>query len=239
MKISCIQNNVGFGRALTTKEKKSYEKIQAEARKQLGLDKTTATIFDFSIPTTDSKSDSGIGTTFSDDAQKLAGMLKTMCGVNSIQLQPQGQISNFIRSPYSGTSFSLGYHIIDLTKLKTPEYGTLLNDKDLNDSFISQNENHAFVDYDNVFTNDNQKTMLKKAYVNFKKTSSDTKIKKEFETFKKENSYWLERDALFEAAAADNGSEDIKNWSYRDQNVFASRNGNKERIAELKKVQDN
>ena len=50
MKIASIQSSVSFGRALTTKEKKEYEKLQSEARKQLGTDKTTATIFDFSVP---------------------------------------------------------------------------------------------------------------------------------------------------------------------------------------------
>ncbi len=238
MKVSCIQNSVMFGRAFTSKEKKEYEKVQAEARKVLGLKKTTATIFDFSVPTTDSKYDTGIGTTFSDDAQKLAGMLKTMCGVNSIQLQPQGQISNYIRSPYSGTSFSLGMHIIDLTKLKNPEYGKLLDENDLKAPFISRNENHNYVDYDNIFENDNHKTMLKKAYVRFRNLDNNTQLKKDFEKFKKDNEYWLERDALFEAAVVENGSENIKEWTHLDQNVFATKDGNKTRIAELKQVED-
>ena len=50
MKISGIQNAPSFGRALTTKEKQDFQRLQAEARKQLDLDKTTATIFDFSVP---------------------------------------------------------------------------------------------------------------------------------------------------------------------------------------------
>ena len=95
MKIASIQSSASFGRALTTSEKKEYEKTLNDARKQLGIDKTTATVFDFSVPT--AKNDTGIGTSFSTDAQKMAGLLKTMCGVNSIQLQPQGEISNYVR----------------------------------------------------------------------------------------------------------------------------------------------
>ena len=235
MKVSGIQTSASFGRAFTTVEKKDYQKVQAEARKQLGLDKTTATIFDFSVPTTNSKTDTGIGTSFSDDAQKLAGMLKTMCGVNSIQLQPQGEISNYVRSPYSGTSFSLGMHLIDLTKLKDEEYGSLLTERDLKSPYITGNKNHTSVDYNNVFARDGQKLQLEKAYARFIKLEETSPLKKQFAKFKKDNSFWLEKDALFEAAAYENGSKDVKTWSERDKNIFATKEGDKARIAQLKK----
>ena len=124
MIINSLNSNLAFGRALTTNEKKDFEQITSQARQALRLDKTTATIFDFSVPT--KEHDTGIGTSFSADAQELASMLKTMCGVNSIQLGPQGEISNYVRSPYSGTNFSLGSHLIDLTKLKSEEYNRIL-----------------------------------------------------------------------------------------------------------------
>ena len=82
MKISSVQGNASFGRALTTAEKKNYVKLQEQARQQLGLDKTTATVFDFSCPS--GKRDTGIGTSFSKEAQGMADMLKTMCGITSI-----------------------------------------------------------------------------------------------------------------------------------------------------------
>ncbi len=236
MKISAVNNKVTFGRALTTKEKKEYEKVQREARKQLGTDKTTATIFDFSIPTLNH--DTGIGTSFSKEAQDMAGLLKVMCGVNSIQLQPQGEVSNYVRSPYSGTGFSLGSHIIDLTKLADEKYGSLLTEEDLNSSYMNRISNHENVNYDNVFSEDGQKAMLKKAYGRFTELPANSKLKKDFELFKKENSYWVEKDALFEAAAVDNGSNDMKTWSYRDLNIFASKEGDRARIAELKQVTD-
>ncbi|MBQ9245032.1 4-alpha-glucanotransferase [bacterium] len=236
MNVSSIHASTSFGRALTSVEKHDFQKTQEEARKQLGLDKTTATIFDFSIPTTNSKVDTGIGTSFSDDAQKLAGMLKTMCGVNSIQLQPQGEISNYVRSPYSGTSFSIGMHLIDLTKLKDEEYGSLLTERDLKSPYLSGNKNHTTVDYDNVFARDGQKLQLEKAYARFTKLDETSPLKKDFAKFKKANVYWLEKDALFEAAAVANGSKDVKQWSERDKNVFATKEGDKTRIAQLKKV---
>ena len=236
MKIASIQSSASFGRALTTPEKKEYEKTLNDARKQLGIDKTTATIFDFSVPT--AKNDTGIGTSFSTDAQKMAGLLKTMCGVNSIQLQPQGEISNYVRSPYSGTGFSLGMHIIDLTKLQDESYGKLLTPTDMKSAYMQRTTDHDNVKYDNVFAPDGQKAMLRKAYSRFQALDATSPMKKDFEQFKKDNSYWVEKDALFEAAAVANGSGDMRTWPQRDQNVFATKQGDKERIAQLKYVKD-
>lgn len=236
MKIASIQSSASFGRALTTPEKKEYEKTLNDARKQLGIDKTTATIFDFSVPT--AKNDTGIGTSFSTDAQKMAGLLKTMCGVNSIQLQPQGEISNYVRSPYSGTGFSLGMHIIDLTKLQDESYGKLLTPSDMKSDYMTRTTDHDSVKYDNVFAPDGQKAMLRKAYARFQKLDETSPLKKDFEQFKKDNSYWVEKDALFEAAAVANGSGDMRTWPHRDQNVFATKQGDQERIAQLKYVKD-
>ena len=236
MKIASIQSSASFGRALTTPEKREYEKTLNDARKQLGIDKTTATIFDFSVPT--AKNDTGIGTSFSTDAQQMVGLLKTMCGVNSIQLQPQGEISNYVRSPYSGTGFSLGMHIIDLTKLQDKAYGELLTSDDMKNSYMTRVEDHDNVQYENVFAPDGQKEMLRIAYSRFQELKPSSPLKKDFEKFKKENAYWVEKDALYEAAAVANGSEDMKTWPLRDQNVFATKQGDKERIAQLKKVKD-
>lgn len=236
MKISAMNTAVAFGRALSTREQKEFAQLQKEARKTLNLDKTTATIFDFSVPS--SKKDTGIGTSFSKDAQDIAGLLKVMCGVNSIQLQPQGEISNYVRSPYSGTGFSLGAHIIDLTKLQDESYADLLSDKDLNSPYMTRVKDHDKVDYNNVFAPDGQKAMLQTAFKRFSKLEASHPLKKEYEAFKKENTYWLEKDALFEAAAVANGSGDMRTWSHRDQNVFATKQGDTQRIAELKAIKD-
>ena len=236
MKIASIQSSASFGRALTTPEKKEYVKTLNDARKQLGIDKTTATIFDFSVPT--AKNDTGIGTSFSADAQQMAELLKTMCGVNSIQLQPQGEISNYVRSPYSGTGFSLGMHIIDLTKLQDKAYGELLTPADINSSYMQRTTDHDNVKYENIFAPDGQKAMMQKAYARFTQLPATSSLKKDFEKFKKDNSYWVEKDALYEAAAVANGSEDMKTWPLRDQNVFVTKQGDKERIAQLKSVKD-
>ncbi len=236
MQVTSIKPMVSFGRSLTSKEKEEFSALQNQAKQALGLEKTTATIFDFSVPT--QEHDTGIGSSFSYDAQKMARFLKAMCGINSIQLQPQGEISNFIRSPYSGTSFSLGMHIIDLTKLQSDRYGSLLSEDDINSSYMNRTKKSDSVNYDNIFSADGQKAMLKKAFVEFSKLDSSSPLKKEFEKFKKENEYWLEKDALFDASAQLNKSENVKDWPYEYQNVFATKEGNKKLIENLKKVTD-
>ena len=236
MIINSLNSNLAFGRALTTNEKKDFEEVSAQARQALRLDKTVATVFDFSVPT--SQNDTGIGTSFSADAQELASMLKTMCGVNSIQLGPQGEISNYVRSPYSGTNFSLGSHLIDLTKLTDESYGSLLSQKHLEHPYFNRVNNHNAVDYSNVYSKDGQELMLKEAYSKFQTLYPAHPLKREFEQFEILNGYWLERDALFEAAAVANGTQDVTKWSYRDQNVFATEGGDTQRIYELKQVKD-
>ncbi|MCD7879414.1 MAG: 4-alpha-glucanotransferase [Candidatus Gastranaerophilales bacterium] len=236
MNVSGAAGICSFGRALTTPEKKEYKKIQAQAKRELGHGQTIATVFDFSVPT--SQKDTGIGTTWSKDAKKLAGFLQSMCGVNAIQVGPQGEISNLVRSPYSGTAFSLGSHSIDLTKLQDKTYGSLLSESDLDSDYMTRTKNHDKVDYDNVFAPDGQKAMLKKAYTNFQQLAETSALKKEFKTFKQKNEYWLEKDALFEACAAANNSADMKTWPDRDQNIFDTKEGDKQRIAELKLVSD-
>ncbi len=236
MQVNCINPLVSFGRALSTKEQAEFEKEVNKAKKELNIDKTMATIFDFSVPSLNR--DSGIGTSFSNDAQKLGEFLKAMCGINSIQLQPQGEISNYVRSPYSGTGFSLGTHIIDLTKLSEEKYGELLTEEDLNSPFMTRVKNHNSVDYNNIFAPDGQKAMLQKAYARFIKLDANSPLKQEYEQFKRENTYWLEKDALYEAAAVANGSSDMRTWSERDKNVFATKQGDAERIAQLKYVKD-
>lgn len=236
MLISAVTGNMPFGRTLTKHEENELKKLETQAKEQLGTEITTATIFDFSLPK--EKHDTGIGTSFSEDAQQMAAFLKTLCGINSIQLQPQGQISNFIRSPYSGTSFALGMHIIDLNKLTGKKYGCILKEEDLNKPYMNKKVNKDNVDYDNVFAEDGQKAMLKTAYDNFKKLRSNSNMKKDFEAFKHSNDYWLEKDALYEACAIANGTDNSFKWSERDQNIFASKEGDKERIEELKKITD-
>ena len=101
-----------------------------DSKSALGTEDTTAIIFDFNVPS-EQGYNIGIGSTFSESMQKFTDFLKTMVGITSIQLQPQGKITQTNKSPYSGTNYAYGEHIIDLKKLTLPEYGELLTLDDI------------------------------------------------------------------------------------------------------------
>ncbi len=232
MKINSVKSNLGFTRALTSQEKQRYKNETQRARQALDLGTTTATVFDFSFPTT--QYDTGIGTSYSQDAQKMTEMLKTMCGINSIQLGPQGQISNYVRSPYSGTSFSLGSHLIDLTLLTQNEYGNILPVSELQNPYFHTVRQHTNVDYKHVLESDGRDKILEKAYLNFRNLSSTNPLKQEFENFKQNNSYWLERDAMFEAFSYVYDTSDISKWPDEIQYLFKDKNPNQDIINDIK-----
>ena len=126
MRINSI-NHINFGRAFTTKEKAEYKKLIADCQKELGIKDTTAIVFDFNVPSTEGKN-TGIGSTWSESMKSFIPFVKDMTGITSIQLQPQGKISRGNTSPYSGTNFAFGEHIIALDKLTQKEYGCLLSE---------------------------------------------------------------------------------------------------------------
>ena len=61
---------------------------------------------------------------------------------------------------------------------------------------------------------------MKTAFKNFEELDESSELKKDFEKFKKNNSYWLERDSLFEALAYEYGSEDSSSWDEKDKNLL-------------------
>ena len=98
MHINPIMNKQNFGRALSTEEKKSYAALLQDAKDVLDIKDTTAIVFDFNVPS-EQGYNTGIGTTFSNAMQKFSLFLKSVTGINSIQLQPQGKIAQNNTSP--------------------------------------------------------------------------------------------------------------------------------------------
>ena len=130
MRINPNVCNPNFGRAFTTAEKKAYADLLKDAKKELNIQDTTAIVFDFNVPS-EKGYNTGIGTTFSDSMQKFTSFVQSMTGISSIQVQPQGKISVGNTSPYSGTNYAYGEHIIDLKKLSTPEYASILDEEQI------------------------------------------------------------------------------------------------------------
>ena len=238
MKINSIKN-FSFKRAFTSAEKRGYEQACKDAQNALygrGNDRTIATIFDVQVPK--SKYDMGMGTMYGKDAQELAGFLKGMFNITGIQLAPQGEISNFIKSPYSGTSFSIGSHLIDPEKLVQEG---LLTAKDI-EAHIKKGgyvQNNEVVQYTRIFDeNVGHEPLIRKAYKNFQKIDGKSALKQDFEKFKKNNEYWLHKDALYEACAVKFNAHDMNKWPKEYQNVFDTKEGNQRLIKILEQTDD-
>jgi len=229
----CINNSTStsFGRAFTTKEKLEYKQITGQARNLLGTDSTSLIIFDTVFPTK-SALDTGVGSSFSKSAQKLITFMKDMLSINTVQLGPQGIITKSNYSPYSGSSFSLGNHLIDLSQLNDAKYGNILPEKILHDAInandLSENEKKYKTNYSKVLGKDKikedigtQDQALHIAFSNFKNLDKSSALKNEFDKFTNNPSDWLERDSLFEALKEKHGTEDWKTWNDEiDKNLF-------------------
>ncbi len=244
-----------FGRALTSDESKAYERVIKDSKKELGIQDTTAIVFDFNVPS-EKGYNLGIGTTFSDSMLNFTSFVKKMIGINSIQLQPQGKISTSNKSPYSGTNYAYGEHIIDLKKLTTEEYASLLDEAELrfhDEHYMRDKQTREYkTDYVQAIGKDKhwlglQQIYMSKAYEKFleKVACNDevaTKLNEDFEQFKVENEDWLQKESLFEVLSKHYSTPDINSWIALDRNLFdktVSPKKRNQRIAEIENLYSN
>ena len=226
--------NQSFTRAFTTQELQSYDRLLRDSRKALGLKDTEAIIFDFNIPSSEGEN-IGIGTTWSNNAIGFVKFLKRMLGITSIQLGPQGRITIDNFSPYSGTNFAFGSHIIDLKSLEEDGLLPLGYCKQIDKKYIG-NRNIREYKTDYRFVLFNQEIALRKVYSLFKKLKSKNTLKREFEDFKTENP-WLEKESIYRALANNYKTENLDLWSEVDRELYNQEypcNLRQARIAQIK-----
>ncbi len=239
MKLDRLQN-LNFKRALSSKELESYKRAISTAKKELNIKDTTAIFFDFSLPQKEGENTS-IGSSWSDCAQDFTSFLKAMFDITSIQLEPQGKITKGNTSPYSGTNFALGEHIIDLKKLASEDFGEILplsyiENLDKNYPY-DKNQREYKTNY--AYILDKQKEALYLAFKNFKTKNSAQirKLKQEFEEFKIKNADFLEPEALFEILSKKYGTDNFEAWDKTDSNLYCEnypQNIRQEKIEQLK-----
>ncbi|MBR1617766.1 4-alpha-glucanotransferase, partial [bacterium] len=208
-------NNIGqnsFQRAFTTHERKRVENLQLQARKELGIEETSAIIFGFNVPSM-AGFNYGIGTLNSKSAIELINFLKTISQISRIQASPEGELKYekqdncviYDTSPYSSGSFTLGSHTISLEKLATKEYGGLLSENYLRNLDIkypySKEEREYKTDYGYTFGKNRDGVVfesLKIAYENFK-NQENSPLRAEFENFKKTMNNEIKQSIDFDA----------------------------------------
>lgn len=237
----------GLNVAEKNMKKSEFEKTISETLQALDKKNLSIIIHDPCFPSI-SDEDTGIGSSNSNGAKKLVRFLSGMC-FNSIQLGPGGKIKSVDPSPYTSTVFSKNPLAIDLKNLTEERWSAILSVDTFNSivknakNFTEENpkyESRAI--YKLIF--DEQERALKEAFTNFKKlikakNQNVLELNEKFTAFKNENSYWLEKDALYEALSVKHKNDYWPIWNDDlDKYLFAGKFSAKEvedRILEVKK----
>ena len=247
MQINPISRVQNFGRAFSTKEKADYVRLIQAAKKELDIKDTTAIVFDFNVPSEKGKN-IGIGTSFSENMKPFMSFVKDMTGATSIQMQPQGKLEPNNYSPYSGTTFAYGAHIIDLEKLSTSEYASILD----KETVLNADNNYQGDKINREYRTDYKYSLeeeriipnaLAKAFANFKtkfenNDSQAIKLKNEFLAFKQENNFWLEKENLFRILEQQYGTTDFYKWGEEDKNLFSSTTDKEVRTQRINQIKE-
>lgn len=224
---------------LTTK--KCNAKLIGEALKALGKENLALIMHGSSFPSRNGE-DTGFGTFNSDAGHSLIDYASGI--FNALQLGPAGKTKSSDSSPYTGTIFSGNPLFIDLKQLTEKKWDKILSEESF-ENIVKNNpkQNQGRTAYSYIYKAQNE--ALKEAWNNFKKKEHGgflgSHLMKEFEHFKKENSFWLEKDSLYEALSIENGNDYWYIWNNEtDKRLLNPKNDSEkqsfaERIEEIKK----
>lgn len=237
MKIEKFNNQLSFGRALTTKERKEFEEVQNDVKKLIGNDGTNILIVqDTCLPC---ENDVGVSNLGNKDALQFFDLMKTYMGINAIKVLPQGEImpmekkGGLFYSNYSSTALSLGIQNIDLERLTQDNYGNILSNDDVKAVVEANNaiDKDEFANLSNVLPKNLSiasqaqtpfTKALDKAYGNFMFKKPEALTKK-FEQYKQDNQKRLESKALYNVLIKEYGNNNPFCWTNRE-NVEVDKN---------------
>jgi len=211
--------------------KKNDTKVIKDALKALGKENFALIIHGSSFPSKNGE-DVGFGTFNSEAGHALIDYASGI--FNAIQLGPAGKTKSSDSSPYCGTIFSGNPLFIDLKQLTTKEWHNILSEDTFN-RIVNENprQNSGRTSYSYIHKAHNE--AMKEAWNNFKGIKF---LNKEFEKFKKENSSWLDNDALYEALSIENGNDYWYIWENEtDKNLMNPKN-DKEKKAYAKRIKE-
>lgn len=212
---------------------KKYKKTVREALKVLGKDNFVLIMHGGSFPARNGE-DTGFGSVNSNAGRDIIDYSEGL--FDALQLGPAGKTKSSDSSPYTGTIFSGNPLFIDLKQLTTKDWCKILSEETYN-NVVKNNpqQNKGKTAYSYIVNAQNE--ALKEAWNNFK---NEKKFQKDFEKFKKENAFWLDNDALYEALSIDNGNDYWPIWkSELDKNLLNPKSEEEKasaekRIAEIK-----
>lgn len=193
-----------FGFALTSAEEKDFTQTQNAVKKALKIDGGTSLfkIFTPSLPQV-AHEDTGIGKLNSDAALEYLKFMKLYTGVNATKEYPIGEMPKYDKSgyfgPYLRCTTALGEDNINLFKLTTKEYGSILPPRDAEDFVVPSLQGFGYknaVNFENELAIEGKSYLagnfrilepLMTAYGNMKAGSTPeiSALKEEFEEYKK------------------------------------------------------
>lgn len=197
-------------------DKNSTTGIIQEALKVLGKKNLALIIHGNSFPALPEE-DTGFGNANSSGGKHLIDFATGI--FNEIQLGPAGKTKCSDSSPYTSTIFSNNPLFIDLKQLTTDKWNNILSEETFNE-IVENNPNKGLNQTAYSYICPAQQRALKEAFEKFKKIKSKD-WEENFERYKRENSFWLEKDALYEALSIENGNDYWPLWkSKTDKNLF-------------------
>jgi len=217
---------------------KNDTKLIKEALKVLGKENFALIIHGSSFPSKNGE-DTGFGTFNSEAGHELINYASGL--FTAIQLGPAGKTKSSDSSPYTGTIFSGNPLFIDLKQLTDKKWDCILSTETYEKVVSSNpNQNQGKTAYSYIVNA--QTEALKEAWSNFKIKEHGglfgSHLKKEFEHFKKENSFWLNNDALYEALSIENGNDYWYIWKNKaDKNLLNPKN-DKEKAEFSKRIEE-
>jgi len=229
---------------ISKKERAEIKKTIGKALKVLKKKNLSMIVHGPSFPSSEGQ-DYGIGSPNTQGGQEFMEFISGL-GFNGIQLGPEGKTKSIDASPYVGTMFSNNPLFIDLYVLTQKEYGELLSEVTFN-RIVSENPSKSNrTAYEYIYKNND--SALREAFDTFKTklAAGDAIIKKldkKLNSFIKNNKYWLEKDALYEAISAKHGNDYWPMWNDElDKNLYNaegkfSKKEVESRISELKTTQ--
>lgn len=246
MKINNIKQNVRFGEALTTRERKKGDKLKAKAMKILDLHDIILITPEASLPSNTNKN-IGMGQINSKDSYDFFKFMKSYTGMNIVKVLPQGNYKykkDGYYGAYGTSALNLGIQLINLEELTTDEYGSILSSNTFN-KVIEKNKttqkDSGLANFENiVLDNSPFNEALKESYENFKKSDNTNvrNLKKEFENYKKDYQDILEPMGIFKVLTKKYNSDNFELWDNIDKNLYnkdlISEDTKNKRITEIK-----
>ncbi len=231
-------SKVAFERQLTKNEMTQYNSVFSKAKECVGqTGKSVFIVHDVCLPQKPSNN-TGVGNLTSKESNGFFDFIKNYLGINTVEVLPQGQYPH--RSPYSGTSLSLGYQEINPELLTTKDFGKILKKSEVKEIVDANNiaKKEKIANLDNVLRDDSTlDKVLKKAFERFKNIDETSDLKKNYREYCSKNNDWLEPKGIFKVLAKKNKTSKFSNWTDDlEKNLYNFDSAKELKLAKIKQL---